>query len=671
MSKHWWFSLMVFLALTQGTISCAEEPSSNLSSEKTQKPVLICPLRNIPQPKGIASLDAFKKIAILEEGRIKPLDTYARNLLLRFSGRKSFQHKPAIRWLARLLFAPDTTREDKIFLINNPEIPMALGIAAEEKRRYRFAQLEEAFPKIHELALKAIQIEEKSRAPVEEEIIRVEANLRLYAELSRSMAFTFPHPDFAIEGLQVLRQLGLPERQSSFSFLDIASRADQIRRALEGLESQNPESWTPSQREILALAQHLYQWSASYRDLPLAILPSGDPQDERWVSPWDAARSWFSRPAVYQEIILLRDLRVLYWRGEQLEFDIAARAFSDSVDQRAPPEVRENPKRIPLEIFYNRAELLSYAQGLYGLAFLIFLLSLRMGKTRGTFYRLAFVLLGAGWMSHLAALIMRATILHRPPVTNLYETFIFVGFVGGVLGMIVEWIHKEGLGIVVAGISGFLFLAIAQKFGSEGDTMRMLVAVLNSNFWLGTHVLSITTGYAGVCVAGILGHVYILQGLRRNGVTPHFDQQAGSKMGCDPIMEKIYRTLLGVLGFGFTMTVLGTTLGGIWADQSWGRFWGWDPKENGALLIILWCAIVFHAKIGGFIGPLGMAAFSALGIIVVMWAWFGVNLLSVGLHSYGFTTGAMVGLVAYVIGQLMFLGVTVPMVRKRNKPIGV
>jgi len=199
----------------------------------------------------------------------------------------------------------------------------------------------------------------------------------------------------------------------------------------------------------------------------------------------------------------------------------------------------------------------------------------------------------------------------RPPVTNLYETFIFVGFIAVLLGIIIELIHKQWLGILVSSVCGIVLLFISAKFSAEGDTMKMLVAVLNSNFWLGTHVLSITTGYAGCCVAGIVGHLYIIQRL--------------FKPKAKKLLNSTYRNLVGALLFGLMMTFLGTMLGGIWADQSWGRFWGWDPKENGALLIVIWCAMIFHARVANLIGPLGMAVGSVLGIIVVMWAWFGVN----------------------------------------------
>ena len=246
----------------------------------------------------------------------------------------------------------------------------------------------------------------------------------------------------------------------------------------------------------------------------------------------------------------------------------------------------------------------------------------------------------------------RAT-LDRPPVSSLYETFIFVGFISAAAGIIIERVNKKWLGIVTASILGYTFLTIADKFSAEGDTMVMLVAVLNSNFWLSTHVISITIGYAGVCVAGIVGHIYVLQSI--------------FKPNDKTLLKSTYNILIGTLGFGLIMTFLGTNLGGIWADQSWGRFWGWDPKENGALMIVIWTALLFHARIAKMIGPLGLAAGSIIGIIVVMWAWFGVNLLSIGLHSYGFTAGLVTNLGIYFVLQVLFLSISVPLAQKKLK----
>ena len=94
--------------------------------------------------------------------------------------------------------------------------------------------------------------------------------------------------------------------------------------------------------------------------------------------------------------------------------------------------------------------------------------------------------------------------------------------------------------------------------------------------------------------------------------------------------------IYGVVCFATLLSFVGTVLGGIWADQSWGRFWGWDPKENGALLIVIWNALILHARWGGMVKQRGMAVLAVLGNIVTAWSWFGTNLLGVGLHSYGF-----------------------------------
>ncbi len=611
-----------------------------------------CPLDGgaIPKPKEVKSLGTFKKIPILEEGRVKPLDTYARNILLRFSGRSSLNKEEAIYFLARLLFAPETTRADKIFLINHPAIPEALGIEPEKKRRYSFAQIEPQLSKLQELAVAADHIEEKERDVVENEIMRLYSNMELYAGLSLNFTFTLPHPDFTIANSENLSALGLQKGQP-VSFLDLALRADALNQLAQPLSMGGSENWSDAQKEIFTVMNNLFNWGESYQSLLFTIIPSYRPADERWYSPWDAISQEFQDEQCRLEIISLSDLLLSYWSGDQLKFDLAAKGFAQSVTKRVNAQNPQALQHLSLEVFFNRLGLFTFAKIFYLLAFFAFLFSFIVTKP---ILRLsAFSLVLLAFAIHLSGLITRVLILQRPPVSNLYETFIFVGFIAVLTGILIELIQKQWLGILVSSVCGFIFLTIAGKFGMEGDTLKMLVAVLNSNFWLSTHVLSITIGYAGVCVAGVIGHVYLLQNI--------------FKARDKKLLDSTYKILLGALGFGLTMTFLGTNLGGIWADQSWGRFWGWDPKENGALLIILWCAMLFHAKIARIIGPLGVAVGSALGIIVVMWAWFGVNLLSVGLHSYGFTSGIAVNLAIYVILQILFLAIAYPLAKRRVK----
>jgi len=599
-------------------------------------------------PKTV-NTDSLRRIAILKNGRIKPLDTYARNLLLQFSGRHSYEGEPAMDWLARFLFSPEVTHHDKIFLINNPDIATTLDIEPDGKRRYSYAQIEPAFVHLEELAQAAGKIDQKKRDVVESEIIRVFENVRQYMLLSVSFSFAFPHPDFALNNKKTLEILGFPANIRKYSYIDIAFKASEFHDLTRPLEQLPEDQWNAQQREVVRIVNNLFQWSMIYRDLPFHIIPSHELSDETWMSPWDTIYGSLSSEQGRSELSALRDMMVHYWNGEQIEFNLAVSNFNNLIEKRLAVKGALPTKRLNLEILFNKLNLLFMAKITYFLAFIVFLISL-ISKRR-VIKKAAIALIGSGFLAHGLTLCMRIIILQRPPVSNLYETFVFVGFVAVLVGIIIECVSKQWLGIAISAISGLIFLTIAGKFSMEGDTLVMLVAVLNSNFWLSTHVLSITTGYAGVSVAAIIGHIYILQAIF----------QSGKKN----VLNSTHRILLGALGFGLTMAFLGTNLGGVWADQSWGRFWGWDPKENGALLIIIWTAILFHAKVGKMIGPLGLAVGSSLGLIVVMWAWFGVNLLSVGLHSYGFTTGLAMNLIIYVVCEIVFLSIAAPVAYKR------
>ena len=614
--------------------------SLSLAQEKS-------PLVQNPEIRNFHYLAA---IAIQDEGRIKPLETYARTVLLQFSGKRTFDKKPAINWLAKVLFSPAKTSEDKVFLINSPEIPMAIGIEPDPHRRYSFSQLQGGMAKIKKLAINADGIDQKSRGVVDQEILRIYGNLSLYLKLRTAFSFAIPDPDFAITSQLVKTLLDFPATKKDYSFLDIALKVDQINEETQVLKKKKSEEWSVDEKELMGLLSKLYQWSRNASVAPLVIMPSVYANNETWTSPWDMMSYGFSDPQIRQQLVLLQDMGSAYLSGQQLDFDSAIKAYNEAAQKRIPPSQKTAYNKIPLELFYNHANPFLFSWIFYFLSFFVFLFFLIW--SRAILQKLGFLLLILGFIPHVFAMILRMQIMSRPPVTNLYETFIFVGAVTVLLGIVTEVINKKWLGIVVGSISGFIFLAIADKFSAEGDTMRMLGAVLNSNFWLSTHVLSITIGYAGCCVAGILGHFYIIQALFR----PR-DKA---------MLANTYRYILGILGFGLTMSFLGTMLGGIWADQSWGRFWGWDPKENGALLIVLWTTIIFHAKTAKLIQPLGVAVGAALGVIVVMWAWFGVNLLSIGLHSYGFISGIALNLTIYVILEFLFLSVGVILLGRKG-----
>jgi ABC-type transport system involved in cytochrome c biogenesis permease subunit len=172
----------------------------------------------------------------------------------------------------------------------------------------------------------------------------------------------------------------------------------------------------------------------------------------------------------------------------------------------------------------------------------------------------------------------------------------------------------------------------------------MLQAVLDTNIWLATHVVAITTGYSAMFLAGMLAIIYIIRGV----FTPSLKKDTA---------DSLARMTYGVVCFATLFSFVGTVLGGIWADQSWGRFWGWDPKENGALIIVLWNALVLHLRWGGIVRERGLINCAIVGNIVTSWSWFGVNMLGIGLHSYGFTDAAFFWLMTFVASQLALIGI--------------
>jgi cytochrome c biogenesis factor len=109
--------------------------------------------------------------------------------------------------------------------------------------------------------------------------------------------------------------------------------------------------------------------------------------------------------------------------------------------------------------------------------------------------------------------------------------------------------------------------------------------------------------------------------------------------------------------FGVVLLAAGTILGGIWADYSWGRFWGWDPKETWALIALLCYLAILHARYTGWIGQFGFAAWSVVAFLSVLMAWYGVNfILGAGLHSYGFASGGFTWVAAFTGLQLAYVG---------------
>jgi ABC-type transport system involved in cytochrome c biogenesis permease subunit len=208
----------------------------------------------------------------------------------------------------------------------------------------------------------------------------------------------------------------------------------------------------------------------------------------------------------------------------------------------------------------------------------------------------------------------------------------------------------------LAPILGTALILLARRFevGDAKDHMDPLVAVLDSNFWLTIHVITITLGYSAGLLSAFLSAGYVLmRGLRLDG-------------GDRDLGRSVTRTVYGMLCFTLFLALVGTVLGGIWANYSWGRFWGWDPKENGALLIVLWTLAILHARLGGYLREWGLHFASIFTAIVVTFSWWHVNFLGVGLHNYGFTAGKSTIWMFYVAMLVVLAFGAVAMVMEKD-----
>ena len=241
----------------------------------------------------------------------------------------------------------------------------------------------------------------------------------------------------------------------------------------------------------------------------------------------------------------------------------------------------------------------------------------------------------------LALFAIRAYVAARPPMSSLYEIVLMVSLIlmAFETGAFLFCKNRTYTLMVPVTLMASVLLFFAKFVLESGDTFQPIPAVLNSSVFLTIHVFTIALGFAGMILSGVVAHLVLFRSARDKTVLPSSEFPKGSPL---------YSLLYGTLVFGSVFTVVGTLLGGVWADFAWGRFWGFDPKECGALFVILWAMLALHLRAGKLVSPRGFALLNSFNVIVTFLCWFGINLLGVGLHSYGFQSGSVIWLAAFV-----------------------
>ena len=593
------------------------------------------------------ALKEFGRLPVLTTGRVQPIDSLARNSLLQLREKQTCNTAPwesnpkiisATEWALEMMTNPSVADTRPVFRIDHPELKSLLGLAAEadpakhdDGKHYSWNQISPKLQELQEESKRVSAVDAKQRTTFDQSVTKIWNGVAIYMRMQNTLQ---PQnaKDWASE-LQHYRELAPAGVE--------AAKAQQANKPYDKVAFE-------------ALMDDLQRYDTMTQLEPPSLIPPADPAKDR--------ASWRRSGAALMDIA--RGGEPAYALGAYARMSSAfkegqTKLFNQAVeDYRASllPTFADELNKCAREQYFNEYAPFIKALTIYIIAALCVLVYWFEPVKLEPLRRGAFWLVILAFVIHLGGLLTRMALEGRPPVTNLYSSAIFIGVGACLFGWVLELIWKNAIGLMMSSIIGFTTLIIAHHLALSGDTMEMMRAVLDSNFWLATHVVVVTLGYAATFAAGICAILYVFLGVFTKMLTP----ETGKSFG---------KMVYAIICFAMLFSFVGTVLGGIWADQSWGRFWGWDPKENGALIIVLWNAIVLHARWGGLVRERGLMNLVIGGNIVTAWSWFGVNMLGIGLHSYGFTDAAFKWLTGFIISQVVLIVIgTLPPTIWRSGP---
>ena len=346
--------------------------------------------------------------------------------------------------------------------------------------------------------------------------------------------------------------------------------------------------------------------------------------------------------------------------GKSLE---AAEAFKQSLEALLESRgVALDPEVLRAERIYNRLRVFEWAWKFYlAAAFLFVFLTMPFVLKISESLRLAlnsaaFLSFSSGFLVHFYGFYLRCVIAGRPPVSNMYESVIWVSWAVAFFSLVLFAFFRSSVILMISGLVASFALMIAQSFPALLDpAITPLVPVLRSNWWLTIHVLTITLSYGAFALGWGLGH----------GVLFRFAFGREEDEGAQRLAQYLYRAIQ----IGVILLASGTVLGGVWANYSWGRFWGWDPKETWALIALLGYLAVLHGRFAGWLDVFGLAMGSVIAFLGIVMAWYGVNyVLAAGLHSYGFGGGGAPYVGAIALLDMALVGFTAWVYKRKKIP---
>lgn len=572
----------------------------------------------------------WSELPIAHEGRIKPIDSFARIILKKISTRESIDNLSASEWLAEVVFDPANAIERDIFKITQPKI---LGLKKRKNKLYSYIEIAAAIDKNNKTISQLIDAKEEKWTPDQRELMRVFQNYILMTQTLRSLTAILPLP-FAIPP-----QLH-NDKTKITDYLELKKLEEKLTlKAKNTLKKKgaNLENYTDDELKIADLSFQLRTIEEGGKNNVLfKIYPENqNNKHANWLTPWEIIFDGEGSPKSVTFLGQWQEMAIAYLQQNNT-------SFKKAIKENKQPTIGVYPT-LKIEKIFNRIPLKNISLTLYFAVFFLIIIAFLRDINISKYTAALTALFGVAVLSHLLHITLRIFILDRPPVGTLYESVLFVSLICAVLMLLISILQKDDKKITslfIGALSAGLLLFISYGLVDE-NKMTTLTAVLNTNFWLTTHVLCITIGYGFCLMAGVMAHIYLFQSSKNKN-----DKKA---------LQSYFKTLLTLSIFSLLFTAVGTILGGIWADQSWGRFWGWDPKENGALLIVLWLVWLIHSRISGHFNNFHFVIGMAFINIIVVLSWFGVNLLNIGLHSYGFIEGIAISIASFCFFEVILI----------------
>ncbi len=470
-------------------------------------------------------------------------------------------------------------------------------------------------------------------------------------------------PLIMLNFLELKKRLGLPAEQKLFTYnqlinqpalLELLDESQKLRQA------DQADKLSDLQKEAEHLGERLQLFQDLVTGAKQSILPNPDAAEGRWVpiqnvglitgTAWPAvdadAGPQFKNVDKQRFDELFTNFTAWYHSyhyGHITQFNLLTPQVAESLRALAP-QYYPAASSLQFEHHFMVLEPFLWAWIIYFLALIVLLGTAIWAKAIGYRIGWALVLLGLGFEAYGFA--CRIIISGRPPVTDLYETVIWVSFGAMVFAVLLESIYRKRFFLYAGLPASILTLIVADSQPTILDaSINPLTAVLRDNMWLTIHVLTIVSSYAAFVLTAALGHIALALSLRGK-------RYAAAQA---EVQFFIYRAMQ----IGILLLATGTILGAVWANYSWGRYWNWDPKETWALITLLCYLVLLHGRLAGFWSGFGLAVGSVVCFLSVMMSWYGVNFIlgqnGKSLHSYGLSTGGLSYATGFALFEVIFV----------------